>query len=89
MDALLEDIIHALNEYVEWLAFVDNTGKTTGKGSTVLTKQLKERKELHAYAQSIIDALQRGNLVPDMEKHRDPAKHFIANCAAKHRVPRT
>ena len=89
MDAVLEDIIHALNEYVEWLVFVDNTGKTTGKGSTVLKKRLKERKDLRAYAQSIIDALQQGNLLPDMVKHRDPARHFIANCAAKHRVPRT
>ena len=89
IDAVLEDIIHALNEYVEWLAFVDNTGKTTGKGSTLLKRRLKERKDLRAYAQSIIDALQQGNLLPDMVKHRDPAKYFIANCAAKHRVPRT
>ena len=89
MDAVLEDIIHALNEYVEWLAFVDNTGKTTGKGSTLLKRRLKECKDLRAYAQSIIDALQQGNLFPDMVKHRDPAKYFIANCAAKHRVPRT
>ena len=51
--------------------------------------RLKERKDLRAYAQSIIDALQQGNLIPDMEKHRDPAKYFIANCAAKHRVPNT
>ena len=40
--------------------FFDNSGKSIGRGLTLLAKCLKERKELWSYAQSIIDALQQG-----------------------------
>ena len=59
MDAIFEDILNAMNEEAIWLAFVQNKGKSIGKGPPVLVKRLKECKELHAYAQSIIDAFRQ------------------------------
>ena len=89
MDALFTDIIHAINERIEWIAFVKNTGKSIGKGPTVLAKRLKECKEIREYAQSIIDALQQGRLLPDMEKHSNPDRYFMGSAMSKHRVPNT
>ena len=88
MDAIFEDILNAMNEEAEWLAFVQNKEKSIGKGPTVLVKQLKERKELCAYAQLIIDAFQQQRLDADIAKHSHPDRHFLASTAAKHRVPK-
>ena len=87
MNALFTDIIHAINECIEWIAFVKNTSKSIGKGPTVLAKRLKERKKIREYAQSIIDALQQGRLLPDMEKHSNPDRYFMGSAMSKHRVP--
>ena len=38
MDAIFEDILNAMNEEAEWLAFVQNKGKSIDKGPTVLAK---------------------------------------------------
>ena len=38
MDVVFEDILNAMNEEAEWLAFVQNKGKSIGKGPTVLAK---------------------------------------------------
>ena len=88
MDAVIEDILTVFNEEAEWAAFVNNTGKSIGKGPTVLAKRLKERRELRAQAQSFIDAFRQGRLDADIVKHTDPDRYFIASKGAKHRVPR-
>ena len=88
MDVVFEDILNAMNEEAEWLAFIQNKGKSIGKGPTVLVKQLKERKELCAYAQSIIDTFRQQHLDVDIAKHSHPDRHFLASTAAKHRVPK-
>ena len=36
MDAVFEDILNAMNEEAEWLAFVQNKGKSIGKGQQYL-----------------------------------------------------
>ena len=89
MDAVFEDIINAFNEEAEWAAFVRNTGKSLSKGPTVLAKRLKECRELHAQANSIINAFHQGCLDADIMKHTDPDRYFIASKSAKHRVPKS
>ena len=36
ISALWEDVINSVTEYAEWTNFVENKGKTVGKGPTVL-----------------------------------------------------
>ena len=87
ISAVWEDVINACSEYAEWMNFVENRGKTIGKGPTVLSKKLKERRQMRSLADSIIDALKQGRIDADFLKHWDKDKHFIGSSSAKHRVP--
>ena len=89
IDAVFEDILSAINEEAEWVAFVENKGKLIGKGPTLLAKRLKERKELREYSNSIIDAFRQQRLEADVLKHSHPDKMFIPSATAKHRVPKS
>ena len=89
IDAVFEDILSAINEEAEWVAFVENKGKSIGKGPTLLAKRLKERKELREYSNSIIDAFRQQRLEADVLKHSHPDKMFIPSATAKHRVPKS
>ena len=88
ISALWEDVINAVGEHAEWKNFVNNTGVMTGKGPTVLSHKLKERKQMRDLADSIIEALRTGRVDADFFKHRQPERYFIGSAAAKHRVPR-
>ena len=89
ISALWEDVVSAVAEHAEWKNFVSNTGIMTGKGPSVLSHKLKERKQMHDLADSIIDALKQGRVDSDFFKHRQLEKYFIAPAAVKHHVPRS
>ena len=87
--AVWEDILNAVCEQCEWINFVENTGKTVGRGPTLLAKRLKERRQMSAFTQSAVDAFRQGRLEADIEKHNDPDKYFMPSRSAKHRVPKS
>ena len=89
ISALWEDIINACAEHAEWLNFIENKGKSIGKGPNLLTNKLKERRQMRNFADSIIDALKQGRLDADLEKHNNLDRYFVGSASAKHRVPRT
>ena len=88
ISALWEDVISAIGKHAKWKNYVANTGVMTGKGPTVISRKLRQRKEMWDLADSIIDAIKQGRVDTDFFKHRQPEKYFIGSTAAKHRVPR-
>ena len=82
-----EDVVSTVAEHAKWKNFVSNTGVMTGKGPSVLSHKLKERKQMCDLADSTIDALKQGRVDCDFFKHCQPEKNFIASAAVKHRVP--
>ena len=87
--AVWEDILNAVSEESDWLNFVNNSGKTIGKGPTLLAKRLKERRQMRQFTESAIDAFHQGRVEADVDKHRDPDKFFLGSTSAKHKVPRS
>ena len=87
LDALWEDILHAIVEEADWLNFTKNKGKVLGRGPTLLVRRLNEVKAMHEFDASAIEAIRAACLLPDVEKHFNPDKHFIPSAHAKHRVP--
>ena len=87
LDALWEDILHAIVEEADWLNFTKNKGKVLGRGPTLLAKRLNEVKAMREFGASAIEAIRAACLLPDVEKHFNPDKCFIPAAHAKHRVP--
>ena len=86
--AAVEDIADFIVQENNYLSFVSNTGKTTGKGLTSYTKKMKERREQRRYIKSACDTLLTTDMQGEVDKHTHPDSQFVPSCAAKHRVPK-
>ena len=58
----LEDVASAIIEHNQYIAFVNNEGKTVGKGPTLLSKKLDEHNQMRAYTNSAVDAILTGDV---------------------------
>ena len=84
LDAVWADILNAVTEEADWFNFINNTGKTIGRGPTLLAKCLNEIREMREFGASAIEAIRTACLQPDIDKHKDPDRHFLATSRAKH-----
>ena len=87
--ATWEDVCTSIIEENDYINFINNRGKNTGRGQTQLQRVLKERKMQQQFTESAVEALETGNIRDEVEKHNHPDARFIPQKSAKHRVPRT
>ena len=87
LDAMWEDILHAIVEEADWLNFTKNKGKVLGWGPTLFAKRLNEVKAMLEFGASAIEAIRSACLEPDIEKHFNSDRQFLPAACAKHRVP--
>ena len=86
--AAIEDVASAIIEHNQYISFVNNQGKTVGKGPTALSKKLDERNKMRAYTNSAVDALLTGDVTQEINIDLEEDAMFIPRKSAKHRVPK-
>ena len=86
--AAIEDVASAIIEHNQYISFVNNQGKTVGRGLTVLSKKLDERNKMRAYTNSAVDALLTGDVTQEINIDLEEDAMFIPCKSAKHRVPK-
>ena len=86
--AAIEDVASAIIEHNQYISFVNNQGKTVGRGPTVLSKKLDERNKMRAYTNSAVDALLTGDVTQEINIDLEEDAMFIPRKSAKHRVPK-
>ena len=84
--AAIEDVASAIIEHNQYISFVNNQGKTVGRGPTVLSKKLDERNKMRAYTNSAVDALLTGDVMQEINIDLEEDAMFIPRKSAKHRV---
>ena len=87
LDAMWEDVLHAIVEEADWVNFIRNKGKVIGRGLTLLAKCLNKVRAMREFGASAIEGIQSACLLPDIEKHFSQDKNFLPAAQAKHRVP--
>ena len=81
--AALEDVASAIIEHNQYIAFVNNEGKTVGKGPTLLSKKLDERNQMRAYTNSAVDAILTGDETKEINIDLEEDAMFIPHKSAK------
>ena len=84
--AAAEDIADMIVQENIYLSFIKNEGKTIGKGPTVYTKKMNERKAERYYVNSVVESLRTTDMMDEVEKHKDPDAMFVPSRKAKHRI---
>ena len=84
-----KDYCQGLLEDMEYKGFVDNTGRTIGKGPTLLQKKQKDNLTRKSYMDSCIFSIDRGLTKAQLqaEMDSDASDLFMPNKRARHRVP--
>ena len=84
--AALEDVASAIIEHNQYISFVNNEGKTVGKGPTLLSKKLDECNQMRAFTNSAVDAILTGDVTQEINIDLEEDAMFIPRKSAKHRV---
>ena len=84
--AAIEDVASAIIEHNQYISFVNNQGKTIGRGPTVLSKKLDKQNKMRAYTNSAVDALLTGDVTQAINIDLEEDAMFIPCKSAKHHV---
>ena len=84
----LEDVASAIIEHNQYISFVNNEGKTVGKGPTLLSKKLDEHNQMRAFTNSAVDAILTGDVTQEINIDLEEDAMFIPHNSAKYRVPK-
>ena len=85
--AAWKDMCHQIIQDRDYIAFVENTDKVTGKGLNLMQTIARKKKTDKIFVTSALDALQTGDLEAEAMIHLDDEIGFIPSNSARHRVP--
>ena len=85
--AAWKDICHQMIQDRDYIAFVENTDKVTGKGLNLMQTIARKKKTDKNFVTSALDALQTGDLEAEAMIHLDEEMGFIPSNSTRHRVP--
>ena len=87
--AAFHDVAECVMQENDHYNFVNNKGKTVGRGPTSLDNNMKEKEMQKRFTQSACDAFETGNMADEVGISTDPAATFLPTSSAKHRVPKS
>ena len=85
--AAWKDMCHQIIQDRDYIAFVENTHKVTGKGLNLMQRIERKKKTDKNFVTSALEALQTGDLEAEAIIHLDEDMGFIPSNSTRHRVP--